>query len=97
MSTGVDAIHEDMQVLSGYFSQSDAIFDWCVVRWGSRLNAIKTCVLKRLDYFKNSVKYSALNREHNGENLYIQLRNQQACTFDNHNLIWGGAIFVGAS
>ena len=50
-----------------------------------------------LQKLKNKVKYFALNREHNWKNLYIQLRNQQACTTNNHNWIQEGPIFVGTS
>ena len=42
----------------------------------------------------NIDKYSTLNSEHNLEDLCIQLRNQQTCTFDNHDCIRGGMIFI---
>ena len=41
----------------------------------------------------NNNNYSTLNSEHNWEDVWIQLRNQQTCTSDNYNLIRGGPIF----
>ena len=38
------------------------------------------------------MNYSTLDSEHNQRNLRIYLRNQQTCTFNNHNLSKGGLI-----
>jgi hypothetical protein len=41
----------------------------------------------------NIHNYFTLNSEHDWEDLYIQLRNQQTCTSDNHKWIRGRSIF----
>ena len=38
------------------------------------------------------INYSTLNSVHNWEDLCIQLKNQQTCTFDNHKETRGGPI-----
>jgi hypothetical protein len=43
--------------------------------------------------FLTNIKYSTLSSEHNREDLYIQLINQQTCTSNKHNFIRGGMIF----
>lgn len=41
----------------------------------------------------NLNNYLTFNREHNGKDLSIQLRNQQTCISNNHNQIWRDHIF----
>ena len=41
--------------------------------------------------------YSTLNNEHNWKDLYIQLRNQQTYTSDNHNQLKGRSNFTDFS
>jgi len=63
--------------------------DWYVVWWDQRENIVKT-QFKR-DWITSSTtsstinNYSTLNNGHDWEDLCIQIRNQQTCTFDNHN------------
>ena len=46
----------------------------------------------------NSINYSALNRDHNWEDLCIQiLRNRQTSTYVDHNPKRGGPIFAEVS
>ena len=40
------------------------------------------------------INHSTLNSEYNLEDLCIQLRYQQTCTYDDHNYIKGGPIFT---
>ena len=71
------------------FLNQTAIFDWCVVRWGSRNNHHKDTCFKRVrtSYVFKLTEYSTLNSAHNWEAQYIQSRNQPTCTFKSHNYI----------
>ena len=61
-----------------FFLDWTPIFDWCVVRWGSKNKHHKNNISKR--YWTTSSTW-----KHNREDLCIQSMNQQPCTFDNHN------------
>ena len=59
---------------------------WYVVRWGSKSKHYKDICLKEIGLcLQILITYSTLNSEHDWEDLYIQLRNQQTCISDNHN------------
>jgi hypothetical protein len=69
-------------------------FDWYVVSWGSKSNHRKYMCLKTdWSMSSNNNNHSTLNNEHNWEDLCIQLRNLQTCTFDSHDQSRRGPIF----
>ena len=65
------------------FLNQTAIFDWCVVRWGSRNNHHKDTCFKRVrtSYVFKLTEYSTLNSAHNSigrPNIFNQEINQHA-------------------
>ena len=54
------------------FLNQTPIFDWCVVKWGSKNIKYKTTCLKEIGlYVKILLNYSQLNIEHDwGEGIY---------------------------
>ena len=75
-----------MRVIFGHFSRSDPIFDWWVVSVRINQQTPWTQMFKR-DWttFLDTIIYSTLNSESNWEDLFVQVRNQQTCTSNNHN------------
>jgi hypothetical protein len=49
-----------------------------------RANIIKTNVWNIFEYAFKFFNYSTINNEHNQKDLFVQLKSQQRCTFDNH-------------
>ena len=77
------------------FHNQTSRFDWCVVRWRFKNKHHKnTCFKGDWTTFSTFINYSTLTIEHNWEDLYIQPRNRQTCTFGNTNWIKGGLIFI---
>ena len=78
--------HKVCRCYSVSFFNWRPIFDWCVVRWGSKnKHHIHTC--SKGDWTPSSIyiNYSTINSEHTWEDLCVQFRNQQTYTSDNHN------------
>ena len=72
-----------MRVLFDTFLNQTPEFDWFPVRM-KRTNTPKTHVEKKMTVSLHFITYSTRNIKHNRENMCIQFKNQQTCTFDNH-------------
>ena len=82
-------------LIFSYFFQ-DRILYLIGVRGSKNTNTVKSHASIRLDYacfhIVITTPHSIVNT-HNWEDRCISLRNQQTCTFDNHNEIEGGLFF----
>lgn len=67
-------------------------YAWLICGLGQRTNTKgDKCLVKRLDRVF-IINWLLDDREHNWEDLCIMLRDQQTCTFNNHNYIKGHPV-----
>ena len=82
-----------MWMLLGYFSLQTSIFDWHVVRCGSKQIPQRHMFNRDWIMSSNFLNYFTFNTEYNWEDLCIWFINQQTYTSNYHNEIKGGPIF----